>query len=104
MTTQKKYLTAAVAAGSLVVYLSFYCIRETEFGLVPQFGRPVRTVVDAGLHVMWPFQTLLRFDRRLRIYNPRPSEFLTRDKKNLVMENYVAWRIEDPNRFVQRVA
>jgi modulator of FtsH protease HflC len=103
MTTQKKYLTAAVAAGSLVVYLSFYCIRETEFGLVTQFGRPVRTVVDAGLHVMWPFQTLLRFDRRLRIYNPRPSEFLTRDKKNLVMENYVAWRIEDPNRFVQSV-
>jgi modulator of FtsH protease HflC len=103
MTRQKKYLVAAVAAGFLIVYLSFYCIRETEFGLVTQFGRPIRTVVDAGLHVMWPFQTLLRFDRRLRIYNPRPSEFLTRDKKNLVIENYVAWRIEDPNRFVQSV-
>jgi membrane protease subunit HflC len=61
------------------------------------------TVTDAGLHVKWPFQSLLRFDRRLRIYNPRPSEFLTRDKKNIVIENYVAWRIEDPNRFVQTV-
>jgi membrane protease subunit HflC len=39
----------------------------------------------------------------LRTYNPRPSEFLTRDKKNIVMENYVVWRIQDPNRFVQTV-
>ncbi len=52
---------------------------------------------------MWPFQSILRFDRRLRIYDPRPSEFLTRDKKNLVIENYVAWRIDDPDRFVQSV-
>jgi membrane protease subunit HflC len=43
------------------------------------------------------------FDRRLRIYNPRPSEFLTHDKKNLVIESYVAWRIEDPKRFVETV-
>jgi membrane protease subunit HflC len=43
------------------------------------------------------------FDRRLRVYNPRPSEFLTRDKKNLVIENYVVWKIQDPNRFVQTV-
>jgi membrane protease subunit HflC len=78
-------------------------VRETEFALVTQFGRPVRTVANAGLHVKWPFQSILWFDRRLRIYNPRPSEFLTRDKKNLVIDNYVAWRIEDPNRFVQSV-
>jgi membrane protease subunit HflC len=103
MTTRKKYSAAAVAGGFLLVYLSFYCIRETEFALVTQFGRPVRVVLAAGLHVKWPFQSLLRFDRRLRIYNPRPSEFLTRDKKNLVIDNYVAWRIEDPNRFVQSV-
>jgi len=103
MTTRKEYRAAAVAGGLLLVYLSFYRVRETEFALVTQFGRPVRTVLEAGLHVKWPFQYLLRFDRRLRIYNPRPSEFLTRDKKNLVIENYVAWRIEDPNRFVQSV-
>jgi membrane protease subunit HflC len=103
MTNQKKIFAAAIAGGLLLIYLTFYTVRETEFALITQFGRPVRTVVDAGLHVKWPFQSILRFDRRLRIYNPRPSEFLTRDKKNLVIENYVAWRIEDPNRFVQSV-
>lgn len=103
MTQQKKILVAAIAGGLLLVYLTFYSTRETEFALITQFGRPVRTVVNAGLHVKWPFQSILRFDRRLRVYNPRPSEFLTRDKKNLVIENYVAWRIEDPDLFVKSV-
>ena len=100
----RRYL--AVAAGAVVAllaYLTFFAVRETEFVLVTQFGRPVRTVTDAGLNVKWPFQTAIYFDRRLRVYNPRPSEFLTRDKKNVVIENYVVWKIEDPNRFVQTV-
>lgn len=103
MTTKRKYILATGAFALLLAYLSLYSVRETEFALVTQFGRPVRTVASAGLHAKWPFQSILWFDRRLRIYNPRPSEFLTRDKKNLVIENYVAWRIEDPTRFVQSV-
>ena len=103
MTYKKKYAWLAAAVVAVIAYLSFYTVRETEFALITQFGRPVRTVFDAGLHVKWFYQSILRFDRRLRIYNPRPSEFLTRDKKNLVIENYVAWRIDDPDRFVQTV-
>lgn len=103
MQSKTKLIVAAAAGGLLLLYMTFYTTRETEFALITQFGRPVRTVVNAGLHVKWPFQSILRFDRRLRIYNPRPSEFLTRDKKNLVIENYVAWRIEDPERFVRSV-
>ena len=85
------------------IYWTFFPVRETEFVLVTQFGRPVRTIIEAGLHAKWPFQSAIFFDRRLRIYNPRPSEFLTRDKKNVVVENYVLWKIQDPDRFVQRV-
>jgi modulator of FtsH protease HflC len=103
MTRKTKYALVASLLALLLTYRCFYSVRETEFALVTQFGRPVRTVSSAGLHVRWPWQTTLWFDRRLRIYNPRPSEFLTRDKKNLVIENYVAWRIDDPNRFVQSV-
>jgi membrane protease subunit HflC len=100
----KKYLPAAgVAALLLLVWLTLYSVRETEFVLVTQFGRPVSTTTEAGLHAKWFFRNATYFDRRLRVYNPRPSEFLTRDKKNLVIECYVAWRIEDPKTFVQTV-
>src|SRR5450631_1687487 len=100
---RKYYPAAAVVAILILSYLTFFSVRETEFVLVTQFGRPIRTVTDAGLNVKWPFQTAIYFDRRLRTYNPRPSEFLTRDKKNIVIENYVVWKIQDPDRFVQTV-
>jgi modulator of FtsH protease HflC len=100
---RKYYPAAGVAAVVVFLYLSFFSVRETEFVLVTQFGRPLYTVTEAGLHARWCFQTSLYFDRRLRVYNPRPSEFLTRDKKNIVIENYVVWKIQDPNRFVQTV-
>jgi modulator of FtsH protease HflC len=100
----RKYLPWAVTGAALVLaWLTFYSVRETEFVLVTQFGKPLYTVADAGLHAKWFFQSTNYFDRRLRIYNPRPSEFLTRDKKNLVIESYVAWRIQDPKRFVETV-
>src|SRR5689334_7140456 len=100
----RKYFPGAAAVGLvLLLWLTFFTTRETEFVLITQFGKPLYTVADAGLHVKWPFQTATSFDRRLRIYNPRPSEFLTRDKKNLVVESYVAWKIQDPKRFVETV-
>jgi membrane protease subunit HflC len=100
----RKYRTWIIAgAALLLIWLSLYSVRETEFVLVTQFGKPLYTVTDAGLHLKWFFQSATYFDRRLRIYNPRPSEFLTRDKKNLVIETYVAWRIQDPKRFVETV-
>ena len=100
---QKYYVAAGIVAAVILFYLTLFPVRETEFVLVTQFGRPVRTVTEAGLNAKWPFQTAIFFDRRLRTYNPRPSEFLTRDKKNVVIENYVVWKIQDPNRFVQTV-
>jgi modulator of FtsH protease HflC len=100
---KRHYRVAAAAASLLFLWLTLFSVRETEFGLVTQFGKPVRTITQAGLHAKWFFQSVTLFDRRLRIYDPRPSEFLTRDKKNLVIESYVAWRIRDPQHFVETV-
>ena len=104
MQPYRKFLPGAAALAALIfLYLTFFTVKETEFVLVTQFGRPLYTVSDAGLHAKWPFQSAIYFDRRLRVYNPRPSEFLSRDKKNIVIENYVVWKIQDPDRFVQTV-
>jgi len=101
--TKQHYRAAGVLVLLLLAWLTLFAVRETEFVLVTQFGKPVRTITTAGLHAKWFFQTTTYFDRRLRIYNPRPSEFLTRDKKNLLIESYVAWRIQAPQRFVETV-
>lgn len=87
----------------LLVYLSLFTVSETEHVLVTQFGEPVRVHKSAGLKLKWPYQSLTRLDKRLQLYNPRPSEYLTRDKKNLLIENYVVWQIEDPLVFLRTV-
>jgi membrane protease subunit HflC len=104
MTPYRKYFPIGIALASLIVlWLTFFSVKETEFVLVTQFGKPVRAITEAGLHAKWAFQGATWFDRRLRVYNPRPSEFLTRDKKNIVIDSYVAWKIRDPNRFLETV-
>lgn len=97
-------LIALLALAALIpLWRTFFTVDETQFAIVTQFGRPVRTIASAGLKVKWPWQSLMTFEKRLLVYNPRPSEFLTRDKKNIVVENYVCWRIAEPNRFLQTV-
>jgi membrane protease subunit HflC len=101
----RKFLTiAALALVALtLLYRTAFTIDETQFAIVTQFGKPVRTITTAGLKLKWPWQSLLSFEKRLMVYNPRPSEFLTRDKKNIVVDSYVTWRVADPNRFLQTV-
>ena len=69
--TKTHYRIGAAAAFLLLAWLTLFSVRETEFALITQFGRPVATVTDAGLHAKWFFQSATYFDRRLRVYNPQ---------------------------------
>lgn len=100
-----RYSTALILLALLVLgWSTLFTVRETEFALVTQFGKPIRTVTEAGLKTKVPLLHQVQlFDRRLRVYNPPRSEFLTRDKKNLSIDSYALWQIADPEAFVQTV-
>ncbi|MBV9470647.1 MAG: protease modulator HflC [Abitibacteriaceae bacterium] len=94
-------------SGLLVILLigtTFYQVGEGEVAIVTQFGQVVAVVPTAGLHIKWPWQSRIGLDARLQSFNPVPSELLTRDKKNLVVDGYVMWRLGNPQRFLQAVA
>lgn len=93
----------AALALLVVAFTAVFTVPETDVVVVTLFGRPMRTVTDAGLHFKWPVESVLRFDRRLMVYDPGSSEFLTQDKKNLVLGSAICWRIVDPVRFFQSV-
>lgn len=78
-------------------------VDETEFVIVTQFGRPVRILVEAGPKVKMPYQSALRIDRCLQIYDPRPSEFLAQGKKNIDLDVFVCWKVDDPQTFIEAV-
>jgi membrane protease subunit HflC len=82
----------------------FYTVSETEQAVVTQLGRPVRLVKTPGLHLKAPFlQQLTFFDGRLLDYDSAPAPVITRDKKNLMVDNYAKWHISDPLKFLQTV-
>jgi membrane protease subunit HflC len=79
-----------------------FTIDETEQGIVLEFGKFVRSVREPGLHVKLPFvQQVTLYDKRLLRYDASPAEFLTRDKKALVVDTYARYRISDPLKFFQ---
>src|SRR6266581_9745832 len=95
-------LTAALTAWALVS--SFFALDVTEYGLVTRFGRVVRVLAEPGLHVVAPFDRVMRLDKRILFFRPASSEYLTIDKKNLGVDSLVTWRIADPVRFLAAVA
>ena len=101
----KKILTAI---GGILVFLgltSIFIVDETEQVVVLQFGKPVRIITEPGLHIKVPFpiQEKNVFDNRLLEYDSPPEEILSKDKKSLIVDNYVRWKIVDPLQFLKTV-
>jgi modulator of FtsH protease HflC len=93
-----------VVLGLILMNLTFFTVDQTERAIVVQLGRPVRLVDDPGLHFKLPLvQEVIFFEKRILTYDAAPAEVLTEDKKNLVVDNYVKWRIINPLRFYQTV-
>jgi len=83
---------------------SLYTIKEGEQAVITQFGKPVREVTAAGLHLKLPLvQNVNRLEKRLLPWDGDPENMQTRDKKRIFIDVWARWRIVDPMRFYQAV-
>lgn len=96
---------AVVAVVLFLVLLVVFQINTTEYAIVSQFGQPVRSITEPGLYVKLPdpFNSIIRLDKRTQIYNLSETELLTKDKKNILVEAYAAWQVDDPVQFYKSV-
>lgn len=97
-----------IGIGAILVFLGFtsiFIVDETEQVVILQFGKPVRIITEPGLHMKVPFpiQEKNVFDNRLLEYDSPPEEILSKDKKSLIVDNYVRWKIVDPLQFLKTV-
>ena len=101
----KKLFAILVVLVTLVFFTTVFIVDETEQVVVLAFGKPVKTITKPGLNFKLPapFQVAVTFDKRLLEYDVPPEEVLSMDKKTLIMDNYVRWRIVDPLLFLQTV-
>lgn len=101
----KKALSVLLPAIALVGFSSIFIVDETEQVVILQLGKPVKTVTKPGLNFKLPFpiQEKITFDDRLLEYDSPPEEILSKDKKSLIVDNYVRWKIVDPLQFLKTV-
>ena len=101
----KKILFALVAFLALLGLTTVFIVDETEQVVILAFGKPVRTITEPGINMKVPFplQEKIKFDDRLLEYDSPPEEILSKDKKTLIVDNYVRWRIVDPLQFLRTV-
>lgn len=84
----------------LVGIPSVFVINEHEQGLVTQLGRPIFTIHAPGLHFKIPvLHSLHRLDKRMQVSTVPTAEYLTADKKRVLVEHVSRWRISDPLAF-----
>ncbi len=101
----RNIILGLVVTGFLATNLVFFQVDATEAAIVTQFGKPVRVITDPGLHVKRPdpFQSVVRINTQLQVYNLPQTEFLTADKKNIVLEAYATWEVTDALAFLKSV-
>ena len=101
----KKALSLLLPVIALVGFSSIFIVDETEQVVILQLGKPVKTVTKPGLNFKLPFpiQEKITFDDRLLEYDSPPEEILSKDKKSLIVDNYVRWKIVDPLQFLKTV-
>lgn len=85
------------------VWLCTYTVSRTDYVVLTQFGKPVDTVSDPGLHFKRPgfLETVNRIEKRTHIFNTKPIQLLLGDKNPIIITCYICWRVKDPLLFFQ---
>ena len=97
---------AAVLAGIAVLATSIFTVDQRQHAIIFQLGE-VREVIDEpGLYFKWPLiQNVRYFDKRiLTLDTADPERFITSEKKNVLVDSFVKWRIVDPRLYYISVA
>ena len=101
----KKFAKFVLILAVAFVFLSGSCMvitNENEYSLIRQFGKVDHIVDDAGISFKLPFiQTVDKLPKQTLIYDLTPSDVITADKKTMISNSYVLWRISDPLKFAQ---
>ncbi len=84
---------------------SLVAVDETEYAVVTSFGEVMAVYGvepgTAGLHLKRPWQSVLKVERRLRVFDPPSREVITGDKHNLEVASYLIYRVADPVQFLR---
>ena len=97
-------LVVLILAGFIVISSSTFVLHQTQQAIIVQFGRPVRSITEPGLHYKIPFiQEARIFDNRILEWDGRPRSLTTLDKVSIYVDATARWKISDPLKYLESV-
>lgn len=82
----------------LLAATSLFTVRQSQLAIRTEFGAIAGTYAP-GLHVKWPWDQVVKLDRRLLSESYTGETFLTHDNRSIIVDLYVKWRIQDPTAY-----
>ena len=103
----KNFIIAILITLLVLATGSLFVVREGQRAIVIQFGKVQRDadtgdtkVFEPGLHFKLPFiDSVRQLDARIQTLDDSPDRFVTSEKKDLIVDSYVKWRIKDFARY-----
>jgi membrane protease subunit HflC len=85
----------------ILLSLSTFTVDQREFALVFRLGEIVSVKKEPGLYFKTPIvENVKFFDKRILTYeSDQPDRFITSEKKNVLVDSYIKWRIMDPSKY-----
>ena len=89
-------LKIIVPVAVFLLWSAVFTVDERQEAVLFQFGEILESDYEPGLHFKMPFVNNVRkFDNRILTIDQKPERFLTKEKKDLIVDSYVKWRIVD---------
>ena len=96
----KILIVITLAVVGIIGSASLFTVSETENAILFKWGKIERSDYEPGLHFKLPFVNNVRkFDKRIQTFDAKPEDYLTEEKKILVVDSFIQWRIADMKTF-----
>lgn len=105
--TERRILAGVLAVLAIIaINSSMFIVDESEHAMVLRFGRVVSEINEPGLNFKWPapIDRVSRFDKRTLYQQIPRTEFLSADKKNVLVSSFLTWRIQSPRLFLEAMS
>ncbi|VAW92853.1 HflC protein [hydrothermal vent metagenome] len=105
MSPRQMFLVVALFVIGLLVYASFFTVTERELAIKFRLGEIVKADYEPGLYFQLPLvNNVIKYESRILMLDARPTEYLTIEKKKLVVDFYAKWRIDDVSSFYRTMS
>ena len=97
-------LLSFIVVLTVLAYNSLFFVEQRVQTLILQFGEPIRVIKEPGLNFKIPLaQNIVKFDKRILLFDNSAEEIIAADKKRLIVDAFVRYKIIDPLKFYQTV-